>query len=251
MGTLSNKVALVTGAGQGIGQGVAYALAAAGAAVGILGRTPGKLAETVTEIGRRGGKAVAVECDVTKPAEIDEAVEQIRADLGGLNILVNNAQEFCFGTLNDIGLDSVDEGWKSGPLATLLFMRSAFPALRGDGVVINVSSSAAVDAAVAGIGIYGATKSAIGALSRAAGVEWAGEGIRVNTIMPVARTPAVQAVLDRNPGFEERMIDEIPLGRLGDPEADIGAAVVFLCSDQARYITGTTLTIDGGSTRLR
>ena len=251
MGFLDGKVALVTGAGQGIGRGIAYALAANGASVAAVGRTLSKLQDTAAEIERRGGRAIALQCDVTIPAEKTSATERTLHDLGGLNILVNNAQEFCFGTLNEIDLALVEAGWKSGPLATLLFMREAFSALRGSGIVVNVSSSAAVDAPVAGIGIYGATKSAIGALSRTAAVEWAGDGIRVNTIMPVARTPAVQAVLDRNPGFEDGMIAEIPLGRLGDPEQDIGAAVCFLCGDQASYVTGTTLTIDGGRTRLR
>jgi NAD(P)-dependent dehydrogenase (short-subunit alcohol dehydrogenase family) len=108
-----------------------------------------------------------------------------------------------------------------------------------------------VDADIAQIGGYSAAKSAIDSFTRAAAVEWAPEGIRVNSIMPIARTPAVQASLDQMPGFEEQLIGTIPLGRLGDPESDIGPAVAFLCSPAANFITGTTLSVDGGTVRLR
>ncbi len=251
MGTLENKTALVTGAGQGIGQGIAYALSAQGAAVAVAGRTESKLKDTVAEIERRGGKAVPVVVDVTEAEQVVSAVEETVGALGALNILVNNAQEFSFGPLLDIPLEVVEAGWKSGPMATLQFMRAAYPHLQNGGAVVNVSSSAAVDNDIAHIGAYSAAKSAIDSFSRAAAVEWAAEGIRVNSIMPIARTPAVQASLDQMPGFEEQLIATIPLGRLGDPEDDIGPAVAFLCSPAAHFITGTTLSVDGGTVRLR
>lgn len=251
MTRLDNTVALVTGAGQGIGQGIAYALADDGAAVAAAGRTEAKLKSTVAEIERRGGTAISVVCDVTDPAQIDEAIHQTVSTLGGLNVLVNNAQEFNFGTILEIPLDAVDVGWRSGPLATLLFMRTAFPHLQGGGVVINISSGAAVDTGIAGVGAYSAAKSAIESLSRAAAVEWAEDGIRVNTVIPLALTPSVQAVFDMNPGLHDHLVSEVPLGRFGDAEADIGPAVAFLCSDDAGFITGTTLSVDGGSVRLR
>lgn len=248
---LAGKVALVTGAGQGIGQGISFALAEAGAAVAVVGRTASKLDDTVTEIEARGGRAIAVKCDVTSAAEIEAAVATTVAELGALDVLVNNAQEFNFGTILDIPLDLVETGWRSGPVATLLFMRTAFPYLRGGGVVVNVSSGAAVDADLAGVGAYSATKSAIESLSRAAAVEWAGEGVRVNTLIPLALTPSVQAVFDQYPGLHEKLAGEVPLGRFGDAETDIGPAVAFLCSPAAGFVTGTTLSVDGGSTRLR
>jgi NAD(P)-dependent dehydrogenase (short-subunit alcohol dehydrogenase family) len=251
MTNLENTVALVTGAGQGIGQGIAYTLAERGAAVAVAGRTESKLKDTVAEIERRGGQATPVVCDVTEPDQIIEAVNQTVATLGGLNVLVNNAQEFNFGTILDIPLESVDAGWRSGPLATLLFMRAAYPHLQGGGVVINISSGAAVDTGIAAVGAYSATKSAIESLSRAAAVEWADEGIRVNTVIPLALTPSVQAVFDMNPGLHEHLVSEVPLGRFGDAETDIGPAVAFLASPDAGFITGTTLSVDGGSVRLR
>jgi meso-butanediol dehydrogenase/(S,S)-butanediol dehydrogenase/diacetyl reductase len=251
MTRLDNTVALVTGAGQGIGQGIAFALADSGAAVAVAGRTESKLKDTVAEIERRGGRAIPVACDVTDADQISEAIDQTVSTMGGLNVLVNNAQEFNFGTILDIPLDLVDVGWRSGPLATLLFMRAAYPHLRGGGVVVNVSSGAAVDTGIAGVGAYSAAKSAIESLSRAAAVEWADDGIRVNTVIPLALTPSVQAVFDMNPGLHEHLVSAVPLGRFGDAERDIGPAVAFLAGPDAGFITGTTLSVDGGSVRLR
>ncbi len=246
-----SKVALVTGAGQGIGQGIAYALARNGAAVAVSGRTESKLEATVAEIETRGGRAIPVLCDVTEADQINKAVDHTVSALGSLDVLVNNAQEFNFGTILDIPIDLVDVGWRSGPLATLLFMRAAYPHLKGGGVVVNVSSGAAVDTGIAGVGAYSAVKSAIESLSRAAAVEWADDGIRVNTLIPLALTPAVQEVFDANPGLHEHLASEVPLGRFGDAEADIGPAVAFLASSDAGFITGTSLSVDGGSVRLR
>ncbi len=206
---------------------------------------------TVAEIETRGGRAVPVLCDVTEGDQIKGAVDQTVAAFGGLDVLVNNAQEFNFGTILDIPIDLVDAGWRSGPLATLLFMRAAYPHLKGGGVVVNVSSGAALDTGIAGVGAYSAAKSAIESLSRAAAVEWADDGIRVNTLIPLALTPAVKGVLDANPGLHEHLVSEVPLGRFGDAEADIGPAVAFLASPDAGFITGTTLSVDGGSVRLR
>jgi len=251
MTNLETTAALVTGAGQGIGQGIAYTLADRGAAVAVAGRTESKLKDTVAEIERRGGRATPVVCDVTEPEQIADAVAQAVTTLGGLDVLVNNAQEFNFGTILDIPLDLVDAGWRSGPLATLLFMRAAYPHLKGGGAVINISSGAAVDTGIAGVGAYSATKSAIESLSRAAAVEWADERIRVNTLIPLALTPSVQAVFDINPGLHEHLVSEVPLGRFGDAEKDIGPAVAFLAGPDAGYVTGTTLSVDGGSVRLR
>lgn len=251
MTNLENTVALVTGAGQGIGQGIAYTLAGRGAAVAVAGRTESKLKDTVAEIERRGGRATPVVCDVTELDQVNEAVNQTVTTLGGLDVLVNNAQEFNFGTILDIPLELVDAGWRSGPLATLLFMRAAYPHLQGGGVVINISSGAAVDTGIAGVGAYSATKSAIESLSRAAAVEWADEGIRVNTVIPLALTPSVQAVFDMNPGLHDDLVSKVPLGRFGDAETDIGPAVAFLAGPDAGFITGTTLSVDGGSVRLR
>lgn len=251
MSGLVNKVALVTGAGQGIGRGIALALAAEGAAVSVVGRTATKLETTVDEIHKRGGRAIAVTCDVKDEGQVRQAVMETIDAFGSIDVLVNNAQEYNFGQLLDIPLELVEAGWQSGPMGTLRFMRAAHDYLRGSGVVINVSSPAAVGTDLAGVGAYSATKAAIESLSRAAAVEWSGEGIRVNTIMPIARTPSVEASFEMVPGLEDELTAGVPLGRLGDPEMDIGPAVAFLAGPSASYITGTTLSVDGGAVRLR
>lgn len=251
MRALEGKVALVTGAGQGIGRGIALALSTEGASVAVVGRTRATLDRTVAEIEAREGRAVAVVCDVKVEDQVRDAVDMTVTAFGALDVLVNNAQEYNFGPLLDIPMEMVETGWQSGPLATLRFMRAAHEHLRDGGVVVNVSSSAAVTGDPTGIGVYGATKAAVESISRAAAVEWSGDGIRVNTIMPLARTPALQASFDAYPGLEDQLVAGVPMGRLGDPETDIGAAVAFLAGPDASYITGTTLTVDGGSVRLR
>ena len=250
MNRLKHKVALVTGAGQGIGRGIALAMAAEGAAVAVLGRSPEKLERVSAEITERGGRAVAVPCDVTDGDQVAGAVEQVVSTLGRLDVLVNNAQDYSFGPISQLDLREVEAGWQSGAMGTLRSMQAAHPHLKSGGVVINLSSSAARNPS-SGTGAYAAVKAAIEALGRAAALEWASDGIRVVSLVPFARTPAVQAVLDGYPGLEEQLLADVPLGRFGDAESDIGKAAVFLASEEASFITGSTLAVDGGTTYLR
>lgn len=249
-GSLSGKVALVTGAGQGLGRGISLALSAQGASIAVVGRTKSKLLETTGLIEERGGRALPFTCDVTDPEQVEETVADVADRLGSLDIVVNNAQDFAFGPLLAIDAESVEQGWRSGPQATLDFMRSAHPRMTSGGVIINVSSSAASDPSP-GVGVYAAVKAAIEALTRTAALEFAGDGIRVNTIVPFAITPAVRAALDANPGHEEALLASVPLGRFGDAETDVGRAVAFLAGPDASFITGSTLVVDGGSAYLR
>jgi NAD(P)-dependent dehydrogenase (short-subunit alcohol dehydrogenase family) len=251
MGVFQDKVALVSGAGQGIGRGIALALAGEGSAVALVGRTAAKLDAVAAEISDRGGRALPVVCDVTDGEQVETAVKRTSTELGSLDLLVNNAQEYTFGGLLDVDLDDVETGWSSGALATLRFMRAAHPHLVGGGAIVNVSSSAATDASPAGVGIYAAVKAAIQVLTRAAAVEWASDGIRVNAIVPFAKSPSVEMVLTSMPGAEEHVLSQVPLGRWGDAETEIGRAVAFLCGPDATFVTGVVLPIDGGSTYLR
>ena len=238
---LDGKVALVTGAGQGAGQGVAEAFVAAGARVALVGRTLSKL-EAVAD-GLPAGSTLAVACDVTDPDQLAITVGQVVAERGALDILVNAAHHTGRAApLLEVTDDDLEDLWTSGPLATLRLMRLCHPHLRGDGVIINFGSGAQFTPQ--GYGAYAATKDAIGALTRAAAVEWGPDGIRAHVIVPHVAAPSMIEDLSRQ-GRLDTVVEKIPVGRLGRP-ADIGAAAVFLASPASGFITGQTLMVDGG-----
>ncbi|MDH4611436.1 SDR family oxidoreductase [Pseudomonas sp. BN102] len=246
MSMLQDKVALVTGGGQGVGQGIAYSLAAEGAKVAVAGRTLATLEETCAEIRRRGGTALAVACDVMSQTDIDRCVAQVVEAFGGLNILVNNAHIVPLGSILEVTDETFMKGIDSGPMATLRLMRACYPHLKGEGSVVNLASSAAVRWDASGYGHYAATKEAIRSLSRAAACEWGVDGIRVNVIAPHALSPGLRGWIEANPVEAEAFFSSIPLRRVGDCEHDIGRTVAFLVSDNARYLTGATIPLDGG-----
>jgi NAD(P)-dependent dehydrogenase (short-subunit alcohol dehydrogenase family) len=250
MGELSGKVALVTGAGQGVGQGIAFALAGAGAAVAVTGRTLSKCEATVAEIETRGGRAMALACDVKNGADLSRVVEETVRSLGGLQILVNNAQEVPLGPLNGVTDEAFTAGFESGPLATMRLMKLAYPHLRGDGVIINLASTAGMRWDMANFGAYAAVKEAIRSLTRAAACEWGVDGIRANVILPHAKSPGLVWWMENNPEDAEAFQQSIPMRRVGECEEDIGAFVVQLCSDGARYVSGQSIAVDGGQARL-
>ena len=243
---LQGKVALITGAGQGVGQGIAYALAAEGVAIAAVGRTRDKLDATCAEVRRRGGRAHAFVCDVTASEQIEDCVDEVVARLGGVQILVNNAQQVPLGRLLEVSDASFSDGFASGPLAALRLMRACHPHLKGDGAVVNLASSAAVRWDAAGYGAYAAVKEAMRALTRAAACEWGADGIRVNAIAPHALSPGLQGWIAERPQEAAEFIKTIPLRRVGDCEQDIGRAVVFLVGPGAAYLTGATIPLDGG-----
>jgi meso-butanediol dehydrogenase / (S,S)-butanediol dehydrogenase / diacetyl reductase len=248
---LVGKTAIVTGGGTGVGRGIALALASERANVVVCGRTAGPLNETCGAIRERGGLALAVTCDIGVAQQLEHLVDATVRAFGTIDILVNNAMQVPHGALLEISEETIDAAWRSGPLGALRLMRLCHPHLRDGGVIVNVSSGAALEGSAPHRGVYGATKAALNSISRAAAVEWGPDGIRVNVIMPFARTDAVARFLENEPEFAGQVIARIPLRRVGDPEDDIGRAVVFLCGPDAGYITGTTLPIDGGSAFLR
>ncbi len=248
MGTLDGKVAIVTGAGQGVGEGIALALAGEGATLVVAGRTESKVVRTAEMIRARGGKALAVGCDVCKPEDIARTVERTLSEFGGIDILVNNAQIVHNDTLDNLTDQQFTDTFDSGPFATFRFMKAVHPHLvaRGGGNIINLASSSAVRWDAKAYGVYAAAKQAIRSLSRAAAHEWALENIRVNTLAPLAMTPALEGWIAGDPTGSNAFLDTVPMGRIGDPELDIGRAVVFLCGPDARYVTALTLPLDGG-----
>lgn len=248
MTDLADKVALVTGAGQGVGQGIALALAAAGSRVAVTGRTMAKLEQTCAMIAERGGEALPIEGNVKDPASLAQMIERTATRFGGLDILINNAQEVPNGKLLDVTDEAFLAGFESGPLASFRLMKLAHPYLvaRGGGVVINLASSAGIRWDMTGYGAYGAVKQATRVLTRAAAAEWGRDGIRVLTIAPHAESPGLKWWIANNPEEAEAFFRTIPLGRIGKLEEDIGRAVAALCGSDLSYLTGATIPLDGG-----
>jgi NAD(P)-dependent dehydrogenase (short-subunit alcohol dehydrogenase family) len=251
MGTLDGKVAIVTGAGQGVGEGVALALAEAGAKVVAAGRTGAKVERTVATINERDGIATALECDVTDPGQVQSCVDLAVKEYGTVDILVNNAQVPPLGPIAEIPEELFEMGWQTGPLATFRFMRACYPYLKGGGAIVNMGSGSAIRPDLTAFGAYGACKEAIRTMSRAAACEWGRDGIRVNVVLPLALSPGMAGFLEEHPEAKDGVLGAIPLGFIGDSENDIGPAVVWLCSDAASYVTGTSLCVDGGQDYVR
>jgi len=248
MGILDGKVALITGAGQGVGRGIALAMAKEGAAIAVAGRTESKIKDTCAAIAAFGGRAIPIVCDVKRAEDVIRTVAATVAEFGGIDVLVNNAQEVPLGNLLEAKVEDYVAGFESGPIATLRFMQACYPHLkaRGGGFIINLASSSAVRWDSKIYGIYAAAKQAIRSLTRAAAHEWAADNIRVNTIAPIAMTPGMEGWIENDPVGSKAFLDTVPLGRVGNSEADIGRAVVFLCSQDSAYVTGITLPLDGG-----
>jgi 3alpha(or 20beta)-hydroxysteroid dehydrogenase len=256
-GVLEGRKALVTGGAQGLGAGMALALANAGAQV-MIGDVQDDLArETAESLG-----ALSTRLDVTDEASWNAAVAATIQQLGGFDILVNNAGIEISGLIVDIDATDLKRMLEVNVLGTALGIKHALRAMRPDGpagkggAIVNVSSVAAT-IAFPGISGYSATKSAVDRLTRVAAFEAGklGFGVRVNCVYPglVPTAMGMQLAVDMAQlGLFESpeaavgaVVEQTPLGRLGDV-ADMADAVVFLASDQARFITGTGLSVDGG-----
>jgi 2-hydroxycyclohexanecarboxyl-CoA dehydrogenase len=245
---LDGRIALVTGAGQGIGRGVALALAKEGAMVALAGRTLAKCEAVADEITAIGAKALPLACDVSVRSQVEQSVTATAEAFGGLDVLVNNAQSSAQRSLEDTTDDDVELAWQTGALGTFYAMQASLPHLRarGGGAIVNFGSSTAIEGN-ATFGSYAMAKEAIRGLSRVAAREWGRYGIRVNVIVPNALSPAAESFRDNSPERFARMQARIPLGRVGDPEDDIGRAVVALASDDLTYMSGQTLMLTGGA----
>ena len=232
MGFLDGKVALITGAGQGVGRGIALAMAREGAAIAVAGRTQHKIESVCAEIMSLGGHAVPITGDVKIAADVIRIVDATVAAFGGLDILVNNAQEVPLGRLLEARIEEYQAGFDSGPIASLRFMQACYPHLkaRGGGSIVNLVTAAAVRWDMAGYGMHGSVKQAIRSLTRAAAAEWGPDNIRTNNIAPEALSPSFADWMKADPETTAAFVKTIPLGRVGDCEQDIGRFVALLCS---------------------
>jgi len=253
MGRLSGRIALVTGAGQGVGRGVALAMAREGADLALVERNGDTAKSTGEEIRRIGVRCEVIVADVDTRAACEAAVTEAVLGLGGLDVLVNNAGWARSPVpLLDIDDEQFDLTWRINTMATFWFMQAAHPHLvaRGGGSIINFGSGSGTSGKP-GEGAYAAAKEAVRGLTRVAANEWGPAGIRANVICPFANSPGMLAWSKIEPRAYEATIRRIPLQRVGDCEADIGRAAVFLASDDAAYVTGQTLMVDGGSGSFR
>jgi len=248
MGSLTGKVAIVTGAGQGVGQGIALALAREGVSIAVVGRTRAKLEATCDLLRPLGVPARPFVCDVADTAAIPGTVADAVAAFGGVDILVNNAYSGRYGSLLSMSDADFRLGFDTGPFAAFAFMTSCHPhmARRGGGCIVNLVSSAMVRWDPTTYGAYAAAKQALRSLTRTAAAEWGVDGIRANSIAPHALSPGLDRWMRANPAEAEEFRATIPLGYVGDCERDIGRAVVMLAGPDARYLTGATLPLDGG-----
>jgi NAD(P)-dependent dehydrogenase (short-subunit alcohol dehydrogenase family) len=251
-GRLAGRVAIVTGAGQGVGQGIALALATEGARIAAVDINPETAGTTVAACRARGANAMALSADVGSRSDVDEAASEVLRELGSIDILVNNAHDFTLGIPLEATTDAdMERSWRTATLGTLYCMQACFPVMRdrGGGKILNIGSGSALDGD-AGAASYVAAKEAVRALTRVAAREWGPHGIHVNTLCPFARSPRWEAFAAEHPGRVERQAASLPLRRApGDPELDIGRAAVFLVSDDASYVTGQTLFVEGGRMR--
>lgn len=245
---LAGKVAIVTGGGQGLGRAIAVVLARRGASVVVTGRTRETIDSVAQEIAASGGRAFAVVGDVGLRDDVARTVEEAVAAYGGIDILVNNAQT----PPDTVALVDLDDGlmertFRSGAMGSLYAMQACHPHLcaRGGGSIVNLGSSTAITGD-RGFSPYVMTKEAIRGLTRVAANEWGPQGIRVNVVCPAALSPSASAFRDADPARWEKILRQIPLGRMGDEIEDIGMAVAALCGDDFRFLTGATLLLDGG-----
>ncbi len=247
MTSLTGKTALITGGGQGVGQGIALALAKAGADIVVTGRTVEKCEKSAELIRERGVKALALHCDVKSADDLQNSLDETIKQFGRLDILVNNAQEVARGTLLSISDKDFTGNFESGPLASFRLMKMAYPYLKETkGHVINLCSSVMKRWDVGTYGVYAAVKAATQQITRAAANEWGPDGIRVNAIMPHAKSPALKWWIENNPEEAAHFQASIPLQRVGECEDDVGAFVALMCSNGARYLSGQTIGLDGG-----
>lgn len=254
MTRLTEKVALITGAGSGIGRASALRMASDGAAVMCADIDKAGAEQTAAQVAEHGGSSAAMELDVTSEAAVKDALERTVRELGGLHIVFNNAgiggRSMSWEDLINVNLNGVYYGTFHGCAAL---------AARGGGAVINTASVAGLNGLVSnfvlppnepvppGAGGYVAAKHGVIGLTRQFAITYGKRGVRVNAIAPGYVVTPMTALVRESPESEAFLADLHPLGRLGQPE-EIAAAAAFLASDDASFITGVVLPVDGGYT---
>ena len=247
--SLSGKVALVTGASRGIGRGIALGFAEAGADVAVAARSEADLETLAKEIDSLGRRAIAVTADVTQRGDIETMIRRTVDELGGLDVLVNNAGGTRFMS-PVVGLRP--DGWDK---AIALNLDSVFHATqlaaqemvgRGGGSIIQISSVAGIEGAQ-GLSYYSAAKGGVRLFTQAVAKELAQSGVRLNSIAPGWISTSLNEMMRSDPAAHEFAVSMVPMGRFGEVEEIVGAAI-FLASEASSFVTGATIVVDGGQT---
>jgi NAD(P)-dependent dehydrogenase (short-subunit alcohol dehydrogenase family) len=249
---LSGKVALITGGGTGIGRATALAFAREDASVAVAGRRLEKLKEVVGEIEKQGGKAIALECDVTRSAQVERTVEETAKRFGKLNVLVNNAGMVHVSTVESISEEEWDRVMTVNVKGPFLMSRAALKEFRkaGGGAIVNIGSVLGL-VAMRDRAAYATSKGGVTMLTKAMAVDHAHQNVRVNCICPsIVETDLVKGLFDdseQGQRLRKSRMGTIPLGRFGKP-MDVAELAVFLASEESSWLTGVAIPLDGGLT---
>jgi 3-oxoacyl-[acyl-carrier protein] reductase len=246
MGELSGKVAIVTGASKGIGAAIARRFAEAGAAVAVNYSSDKDGADRIVEqIKRDGGKAVAIQANVSKSADVKRLFAETKAKLGAPSVLVNNAGVFSFEPLEAVTEQEFHRQFDTNVLGTLLATQEAVATFDGaGGSIINLSTIASVNPVPNSV-IYSSSKAAVDTMTRALALELAPKKIRVNAVAPGATETEGTKTMGLTMETAKAMGMVMPMGRMGQPD-DIARVAVFLASDQSSWLTGERITASGG-----
>jgi NAD(P)-dependent dehydrogenase (short-subunit alcohol dehydrogenase family) len=245
---LQGKTALITGASKGLGKAMALALAEAGAALILVSRNRDQLNETAEAIRKLGGEAEVFLADITDEAQIDQLAKAVSQRPGRVQILINNAGINIRKPITDFTLTEWRQVMDTNLTGVFLMCRALVPLMKGQGYgrIINMTSMMS-HVSIAGRTAYSASKTGLLGFTRALALELAPEKITVNGISPGPIATEMNAPLMQNPELNQQFISKIPLGRWGKVE-EIGQLAAYLCSEEAGFITGTDVLVDGGWT---
>lgn len=247
MKELNEKVAIVTGAGQGIGKGIALCLAKRGVKVVCVGRRIDPIEATAAEIRTLGGESFAMSCDAADRPRVREVVQKTVETFGTVDVMINNAQGLPKSApVETTQYEDMYIAWSTGTIGSLNFMQECFPYMKeqGEGRVINFASATGMFG-YAGQLAYASNKEAIRGLTKVAAKEWGKYGIVVNCVLPGAESPAAKEWAKKFPEKYNAILEQQPMKRLGDSETDIAPVIAFLSGPDCRYYSGQCLLIDG------
>ncbi|BET42708.1 MULTISPECIES: SDR family NAD(P)-dependent oxidoreductase [Atlantibacter] len=245
MTRFQQKVVVITGAGSGIGAGAAQRFAREGASVVLVGRTPEKLEKVAAQLPQ--GKHLVVPCDVSSADEVQNLAQRVIDEYGRVDVLVNNAGVIVQGRIHEISLNDW-ETLMATDLNGVFYCTHYFmpELLKTKGNVVNISSVSGLGGDW-GMSVYNAAKGAVTNFTRALAMDYGADGVRVNAICPGFTFTELTEDMKQNEPLLQKFYERIPLKRAGEPE-DIADAIAFIASDDARYITGVNLPVDGGLT---